>query len=243
VDRRRKEFKQLQELGDVVVSGGDGKSDDAAMRILTEELALEKVSISPDVAYALLDKINGSSRMAMAEARKLALYAGEGGKVTMEMVTALVSPFGEGDFFEAVDAFYSLDLGEALAAVRRHFFAGNDIRPLLTSLQNRARLLIQLRVLYDAGCFRHGLNKSALDEAASRFGGAFAGSGEKSSSNVFSQNPYYLARLIDTAKRAKTKRLIDFQMEFVRAFEDSIGRPTEQETIMREAVIRCLGAA
>jgi DNA polymerase-3 subunit delta len=239
VDRRKKEFKRFQEIGDVSVVGGDGKGESPAQRILLEELAAGKVRMAADVQYALLEKIHHNSRMTMEEARKLALYAGEGSEVTMEMVGALVPPFGEGDFFEAVDAFYSLDLENALGAIRRHFFAGNDIRPLLTSLQNRARLLLQLRVLYDAGFLRHGINKSSLDEAAARFGGSF-NSSEKTSSNVFSQNPFYLLRLMDTAKRLKTKKIIDFQMEFVRAFEDSISRPNEQELVMREAAIKCL---
>jgi DNA polymerase-3 subunit delta len=239
VDRRKREFKQLQDLGDVTVVGGEGRGDSPSQRILQEELAAAKVSMAPDVQYALLEKIHQNSRMAMEEARKLALYVGEGGAVTMEMVGALVPVFGEGDFFEAVDAFYSLDLEAALGAIRRHFFAGNDIRPLLTSLQNRARLLLQLRVLYDAGFLRHGINKAALDEAAARFGGAF-NSQEKSSSNVFSQNPYYLARLMDTARKLRTKEIIDFQMAFVQAFQDSIDRPNEQEMVMRETAIRCL---
>jgi DNA polymerase III subunit delta len=239
VDRRKKEFKQFQELGEVIVTGGDGKGDSPAQRILEEELAAAKVRMAPAVAYSLLEKIHGNSRMTMEEARKLALYVGEGGEITMDMVGSLVPPFGEGDFFEAVDAFYSLDLENALGAIRRHFFAGNDIRPLLTSLQNRARLLLQLRVLYDAGCLRHGINKASLDEAAGEFGGGF-NSAEKTSSNVFSQNPYYLARLMDTAKKLKTKKIIDFQMEFVKAFEDSISRPAEQELVMRETAIRCL---
>ena len=243
VDRRKKEFKRLQELGDVRVVG-DGKGGDfPAQRILDEEFAMAKVRCAPDVAYALLEKIHGNSRMAVEEAKKLATYAGEGADVTMEMVNALVPPFGEGDFFEAVDAFYSLELQDALDAVHRHFFAGNDIRPLLTSLQNRARLLLQLRVLFDAGFLRRGVNKSSLDEAALSFGGDFNPAGEKSSSNVFSQNPYYLARLLDIARKLRTKRIIDMQMEFVRAFEDSISRPNEQEAVMREAVIRCLRAA
>jgi len=240
VDRRRKEFKQIQALGEVIVTAGDGKSD-AAQRILDEELSAAGVRIRPDVAYALLEKIHGNSRMAMAEARKLALYIGdEGGEVTMEMVNALVPPFGEGDFFEGVEAFYSLDLEEALAAIRRHFFAGNDIRPLLTSLQNRARLLLQLRVLSDAGCFRGNVSKNSLEAAQAQFGTAFPDNGAKSSSNIFTQNPYYLNRLIDTARRLKPKRIIDFQMEFVRAFEESISRHTEHELVMRETAIRCL---
>ncbi|MFA5257225.1 MAG: DNA polymerase III subunit delta [Opitutales bacterium] len=241
VDRRRREFKQLQAIGDVVVAGGEGKGD-AAQRILDEELAAAGVRIRPDVAYALLDKIHGNSRMAMEEARKLALYVDQkDGEVTMEMVNSLVPPFGEGDFFEAVEAFYSLDIEAALGAIRRHFFAGNDIRPLFTSLQNRARLLLQLRVLLDAGCFRGGVNKASLEAAQGQYGSAFPEEGAKSSSNIFTQNPYYLNRLIDAARALKPKRIIDFQIEFVRAFEQSISRPNEHELVMREAAIRCLG--
>ncbi|HNX05676.1 MAG TPA: DNA polymerase III subunit delta, partial [Opitutales bacterium] len=230
VDRRKKEFKRLSELGEVQVVG-DGKGESPALRILEEELARFGAKIAPDVAYALVEKIHGNSRMAMEEARKLATYA-DGNAITMESVGALVPPFGEGDFFEAVDAFYSLDLDETLDAIRRHFFAGNDIRPLISSLQNRARLLLQLRVLYDAGCLRGGVNQSALGAAAEKFGSGFA-SDAKSSSNVFTQNPYYLMRLMDTAKKLRVKKLIDFQMEFIRAFSEAIERPNEQEAVMR----------
>jgi len=243
IDRRRKEFKRLQELGEVVFVGGEGKSGDfPAQKILDEEFAAARVRCPPDVFYALFEKIHGNSRMAVEEARKLATYAGEGATITLEMVNALVPPLGEGDFFEAVDAFFSLDLEEALEAIHRHFFAGNDIRPLLSSLQNRARLLLQLRVLFDAGCFKRGVNKASLDEAFQQFGGGFDPVGEKSSGNVFSQNPFYLARLLDTSKKLRTKRIIDMQLELVRAFEESISRPSEQEAVMREAAIRCLRA-
>jgi DNA polymerase III subunit delta len=50
-----------------------------------------------------------------------------------------------------------------------------------------------------------------------------------------------LGRLAETARRLNMKRLIDFQMEFIRAFESVIGRPSEQEAVMRETAIRCLG--
>ena len=240
IDRRRKEYKRLGELGEVQFVGGDGKGENPALRILEEELARFGAKIPPDAAYALVEKIHGSSRMAMEEARKLSLYADDG-TITMEMVSALVPPFGEGDFFEAVDAFYSLDLEEALGAIRRHFFAGNDIRPLVSALQNRARLLLQLRVLFDAGFLRGGVSKNSLDAAAEKFGGAFS-SAEKSSSNVFTQNPYYLMRLMDTAKKLRVKKLIDFQMEFIRAFSEAIERPNEQEAVMRACAVRCLAS-
>jgi DNA polymerase-3 subunit delta len=38
------------------------------------------------------------------------------------------------------------------------------------------------------------------------------------------------------------RRLIDNQMELVNAFEEIIRRPSEQEDVLREMTVRCLGA-
>ena len=71
-------------------------------------------------------------------------------------VEDLTPNFAEGDFFEAADAFGCGNLPRTLVALRRHFFAGGDARPVITALQNRNRLLIQLRVLLDSGEVRVG---------------------------------------------------------------------------------------
>ena len=63
----------------------------------------------------------------------------------------MVPNFGEGDFFEATDAFFSGQLEWALDALNRHFFTQAEARPLLGSLQSRNRLMIQLRILKDSG--------------------------------------------------------------------------------------------
>ena len=41
-------------------------------------------------------------------------------------------------------------------------------------------------------------------------------------------------------KSVTLKRLIDRQLEFVRAFEALIARPGEDEAVMRELAVRCL---
>ena len=241
IDRRKREYKWLQGKGEVLFVGGD-KEGAGALAILEEELRRERLRISPEAAHALLEKIHQNTRLALEEARKLALYIGpEGGEVTLDMVNLLVPPFGEGDFFEAAETFFNLDLQGALDAIHRHFFAGYDIRPLLTALQNRTRLLIQLRVLSDAGEFRSGVSKQSMDRAAATYGRHFDGADDKSNFNLFTQNPYYLSRLIQAARQLKLRQLIDFQTAFLRAFEESITRPNEHEQVMRETAIRCLG--
>ena len=78
----------------------------------------------------------------------------------------------------------------SLAALDRYFFNEVSCRPLLSALQNRLRLLIQIRSLADSGDLRvsaAGLPKGSFETASMRHGSTF-GSAAKSSANVFSQN-------------------------------------------------------
>ena len=102
----------------------------------------------------------------------------------------------------------------------------------------------QLRVLLDAGALRlggRGIAKSDLEAAARTYGQHFGDDPEKSNLNVFSQNPWYLGRLAETARKVPLKRLVDFQIAFTRAFESIIERPNDQEEVCRELAVSCLG--
>jgi len=240
VDRRKKAYKELQNLGDSVWLGEE-EGGGAAAQLLAEEARRLNLRFRPDGAEALLETIKGNSRLALEETRKIANYLGpDGGEVSPELVAELVPPFGEEGFFQALEAFYSLDLKKALEGIRRHFFAGYDIRPLLTGLQNRNRLLIQLKVLQDAGYLNRGVQKTALAQAANLFAVHFQGSNDKSTFNVFSQNPWYLNRLQQDSRNLSLKRLMDFQLAFMEAFETVLERPQEAESIMRECAVKCL---
>jgi DNA polymerase-3 subunit delta len=201
------------------------------------------VTLAPDALELLLAKVGANSRLLVEEVRKLASYTGDGGIVEEKQVEELTPNFAEGDFFEAAEAFCSGDLRWALAALHRHFFAGGDARPVLTALQNRNRLLIQVRTLLDAGEVRlgpRGLDKAGFERAAAAYGPHFAGAGEKSSFNLFTQNLWYLGKLTANAKLPPLRRLIDNQQEFIAAFEELVRRPGEPEEVLREMVVRCL---
>ena len=64
----------------------------------------------------------------------------------------------------------------------------------------------------------------------------------KSSYNFFTQNQWYVGKLVGSGKLPPLRRLIDNQQEFVRAFEGIVQRPNEQETVLREMTVRCLAA-
>jgi DNA polymerase-3 subunit delta len=161
--------------------------------------------------------------------------------ITEASVAELTPNFAEGDFFEASEAFFSGALTRTLDALKRHFFAGGDARPVIASLQNRNRLLLQLRVLVDSGAARvtprgvDGLQKGAAVHA-SKYAEAAA---TKSTYNLFTQHPFYLGKLAG-GNLPSLRRLIDNQQEFVAAFEEIVRRPNEQEEVLRDMAVRCL---
>jgi len=244
VDKRRSFFKWCQQTGECETVSA-GKDIEATLRPLLDEACRELgVSMTDAGRAALIGKLGGNSRLAVEETRKLATYLGpDGGRIDADTVAELVPNFGGADFFEATDAFFTLRLDATLEALQRHFFTESEARPLLASLQNRTRLTIQLRALMDAGALKagsRGIDRSALAEAERRYGHAFGEGGDKDKINVFAQNPWYLGRLAQSARRIPLRRLIDFQLQFAEAFEKIIERPDDQREVMREAAVACL---
>ena len=252
VDRRRAFPKWCEKNADFALVGGEDGGGEALAGVALAEVRSLGASFAPGAVDLLLAKVGPNTRLLVEEVRKLATYAGEpgsspgaGGAVIEETHVAELTPnVAEGDFFETTEAFFSGELRWTLAALHRHFFAGGDARPVISSLQNRNRILIQLRALLDAGDVRlgprgvDGLPRAAGTHAA-KFGEA---AGEKSSHNVFTQNPWYLGKLAG-AKLPPLRRLIDNQHEFIAAFEEIIRRPNEQEEVLRAMSVRCLGPA
>ena len=244
IDRRRAFPTWCEKTGDfTLVGGGDGEG--AAE-------ALGGVILGEGAAQLLLAKVGANTRLLIEETRKLATYAqtdaatASGKPVVIEEahVAELTANTAEGDFFESAEAFFSGDLKWTLAALHHHFFTGGDSRPIISALQNRNRILIQVRALADAGEVRVGpRGLDGLPKATATYGRHFVGATEKSSFNLFSQNAWYVGKLAGSAKLPSLRRLIDNQREFIRAFEEIIRRPHEQEEVLREMTVRCLSAA
>lgn len=244
VDKRRSFYKWVQKAADFTALEAGKNAAEACARLITETCEQAGVKISRDAVQALVGKVNGNTRLIVEETHKLCTYVGtEGGGIDESLVIELVPNFGDADFFEAADAFFSLKLSWTLEALRRHFFTNNDARGLLGSLQSRNRLLIQLRVLLDSGAIQlgaRGISKGDLEKAAGCYAQHFGESPEKSNLNVFTQNPWYLGRLAATAQKVPLKQLVDFQIAFAAAFESIIARPNEQEEVCREMAVNCL---
>jgi DNA polymerase-3 subunit delta len=245
VDRRRAFPKWCEGHADFTLAGGEGESGGEALAgVALSEARGFGASFGNGAIELLLQKVGANTRLLTEETRKLATYAGEGGVIEEAQVEELTPNFAEGDFFAAADRFFAGDLRGTLIELQRHFFAGGDARPIISALQNRNRILIQVRVLIDAGELRapgpYGFDKAAWANAQSVYSEHFGGDSEKSAYNLFTQNQWYVGKLVGSAKLPALRRLIDNQQEFVRAFEEIIRRPNEQETVLRDMAVRCL---
>jgi DNA polymerase-3 subunit delta len=242
VDRRRSFPKWCEKQADFTLVGGDGEAGgDALAAVARAEAQDLGTRFEPGAVELLLAKVGANTRLLVEEVNKLAAYAGEGEAITEAHVAELTPNAAEGDFFESAEAFFSGDLRWTLAALGRHFFAGGDARPVISALQNRNRILLQVRALLDAGEVRLGpRGLDGMPRAAAAFGRHFTGAAEKSSFNLFSQNPWYVGKLAGGARLPSLRRLIDNQREFLHAFAEIIRRPDEQEAVLRDLAVRCL---
>jgi DNA polymerase III subunit delta len=259
VDRRKSFYKWCEKTADFAFIGA-ATPEDAMQALATTALAEARalgVTIEPPALQLLLARSGANTRFLVSEVNKLAAHAlpsealtkaggpsaataktpGGAFIITEADVANLTPNLAEGDFFEATDAFFRGDLRATLAALDRHFFAGESARPVLSSLQKRNRLLIQIRSLATGGRLP---DKFAIERAAGVHGRHFVGATEKSDTNIFSQNPWYLGKLAATCKAWTLKQHIDHQIAFAEAFETLISRPKEEAVILRELAIKCL---
>ena len=246
VDRRKAFYKFFDKQAHLFnVAGGTDAGQ--LLGLARKECERLGVSIDEEAALALIARVSGNTRMMMNEIEKLATYleSADPKLITYALVNEMVSQFGETEFFELAEAFYSPNLQQALQSVRKHFFTHKDARPVLSSLQNRNRILIQLRALKEGQWLDLGgrqISKPALERAQQEYQSYFHDTDQKSEYHPFGQNPWYLGRLASIANTIPLRVLIDFQMKFIETFSRLIDHPNEQEQLIRDLVIDCHNA-
>ncbi len=248
VNRTNKMLKLLQSISDFE----DFKTKDtenACSDLLKSEAEKMGVKLERGVAETISAIVANNTRMALQELKKLATYVNFERPITESDAIEMVPIFGEGDFFDISNAFYSGNLEDALGTLRRYFFTNKtaSARPIIAVIQKQNSTLIQIRALMDSKILpkvSSQLPRGSIGNASELFGKYFDGAYKKSSYNLFSQNEWYAgAKLAPIAAKISLKKLIDIQMNLTRTFEDLIARPNNDELIMRELFIRSLSAA
>lgn len=249
-DGRRKDLANLKsEATDFILHAsaskglfdkGDAQAD-AQVALAVERFKALGVKFERGVPEVLVGRVGQSTRLVLGEAEKLATYVGAGGTIKEADVHLIVPTFGEGEFFEPIEALAARDLKWGMESLDRYFFNEDSSRPLLIVLQNRLRLLIQIRCLADSDDFRvsdAGLPKGQFEAASGRHGPTF-GSAAKSSANLFSQNAWYVSnKVAPAAARYTLAELVDLQLACADCFDAS--NRGEDESSVRAMFLRAL---
>lgn len=251
VDGRRKDLQVLKSVANEFIvhtftspKPWETQGEQTVMQIARATALFKKLGVKfePDVPEVLVGRVGQSTRMVLTEVEKLAIYVGPGGTVKARDVLFVVPPFGEGEFFEPIEAFAARDLKWALEALDRYFFNESSCRPLIAGLNNRLRLLIQVRSLADSGDIKltaTGIPKGQFEVAVGRHGATF-GSAAKSSANVFSQNAWYVTTQVAPAAFHYTlSELIDLQLACTQCFDIS-NSGGDDEVALRALFLRAL---
>jgi DNA polymerase-3 subunit delta len=196
------------------------------------------VKITAEAGVLLQNLIGKDSRLMQLEIEKLASYIyGERDTIDAAAVNSLVDASHGGEFFQQIENFYSTDVDKKIDAIERYFFYTGDARPLIVGLQNRTRLMIQLRALIDGNRIRWGkaISKIQLGNIANSLNISEL---KKSSYNVFSQNPWYLSKILADVNRYSMEHLFDLQLALMDAIGEAARSYDDQASILKELALK-----
>lgn len=230
VDKRTRLFKTLQGLASCEEM--EDKKNEDYLLFLTQKLCREQgVEITREAVELLHQKMNHQPRAIANEIEKLACIKNFTGTIHLSDVMEATPTLLNDEFFEPVEAFYEKDKERYIRSLRNHFILNKEMRSVLSMMQNRNRLLIQLAELKLSS-----VSKSALDAKYKSYASAFGPIDTKSNFCVFTQNPWYLSRL----KTAfSLKELLNLQKTFVDIFDLILQHP-QQACYYMESLIRFL---
>ncbi|MDR1528531.1 MAG: DNA polymerase III subunit delta [Puniceicoccales bacterium] len=237
VDRRTKIFKDLTQLA--TAENVDIDSD-AGMSTVEQFASDNGMAIDSDAVQLLQSKCGNNARLWEQEINKLSAYAfGRKSTICRDDVLSLTDDYDTGNFFEPMEKFFEGDLDETFKSIDKYFFHNTDARALLSALQSRNRTLIQLRTLIDLGhlkIFSHNFSKNDFIYASKFF---HMENLSKTTFSVFSQNTWYLSKLIPLVLKHKLSKLLGFQVLFTSAFDEIIQHYQDQKSIIKGLAVKC----
>jgi DNA polymerase-3 subunit delta len=227
VDKRTKLFKIIQSLA--YCTELEEAEQASRLRALVEKLSRQyTVTMNPDATEAFIQKLNGHPRMMSNEFEKLACLNNFRGIITLDCVSRNTPTVPNDEFFEPVEAFYAGDFRKYLQTLGNHYLLHKEVRSILSALQNRNRLLLQIAYLRQ----KHAINscdKQSLASMEPMFQQFFGSMKVKNTFCLFSQNPWYVSRL---KTHFSYEVLLQLQMDFVEVFDQLLKAPKNTYPIM-----------
>ncbi|MDR2200834.1 MAG: DNA polymerase III subunit delta [Puniceicoccales bacterium] len=235
VDRRQRTIKWFLEHcnGEIL----DMPKAMGCERYVLDAVKRERKKINPKALEMFLQRTGNDLMAVDGELNKLLLYLGEKVEIEIRDVDDIVVDLRENDFFETIDSFFGDDRERFQRHIYRYFSYREEGRPLLVALQNRLRLLIQLCYFYEKDGVE-SITKSTLEDLGKRYGSLYSGK----AGSIFTQNPWYLGKLLAIAKKCSLGEWIAFYTELLGAVVELSMRYGQQRFVFEKLYFR-LGLA
>ncbi|MDR1435875.1 MAG: hypothetical protein LBI39_01555 [Puniceicoccales bacterium] len=212
IDRRLRTYVRLKSCCTKVTEIADGAAGGA------EEIFAETASelgLNFDFAgrSLFMGRIGNGAHCIASELEKLSVYLGERRNVCAMDVGEVVCEVGEDNFFEPVEAFFRKDFDAFAKAAGRFFATGGEPRALLSAMQQRNRIAMQLRAAADCG---------KDPSVAGGAGGKRSGEAKiaADSCELSAQNHWYLRRLRECADIFSLGEHVQIQRALLELFID-----------------------
>jgi DNA polymerase-3 subunit delta len=237
VDKKRKLFKVISELGAVLYFGVvQGKKGESSRRETLQKQAQQLLErhgkkMSPPAWIALGKKTGFDLRRSMSELEKLVSYIGDKTLIDKDDVEEAVGRTREDDIFDLTAALSEKNQLAALEALQNLLNQGIHHLIILSMLVREIRLLLQARTLADSGKLpkispkmEYGWFQKSVYPVLGELN--TAGSGRKDL--IFNQHPWAIYNTLRNCARFTSARLIEFLEELIemeRAFKTSGPNP------------------
>jgi DNA polymerase-3 subunit delta len=195
----------------------------------------QSVKIDDDAIDILYEKCGSNYRIIEQEIHKLSTYVSGGkDKISCDDVKLLVDDYASENFFEPVEAFFNKNIRAFSRSIKRFFFVNSDARPLISALQSRNRLMIQIKTLIISkklNCQNKFSLKKEL-EYASKF--YHMDNLKKDQFNIFLQNPWYIEKMLNSCQQFTIGQLLKLQISLSDVIKDLSNYHDDQQSILNK---------
>jgi DNA polymerase III delta subunit len=191
-------------------------------RYVLDTVRGESRNITPQALHQLLQYTPNDLMEIDQELQKLLLYTADQGTIDVQDVDSIVVDRKGSDFFEMIDSFFGDDDRQFSRNIRCYFRDQNEGRSLLAALQNRMRLFMALGYFHENDSITH-IDKSTLERLKAKYADIWK-EGSK-----FAQNPWFLGKLLATAKRCSLVNWIQLQVWLLEKILELSRNPNQQQ--------------
>lgn len=235
IDRRLKIFKRL--VGLSMVCDISGNADLLANRVFEIESQKRNLSFPATVRDEFLLKVGNDTRLIANELEKLSLALDPSSNVESRHIREIVCAGNQERFFDLIDAFYSSSLPDFTSALEAYFRFHVDGRPLIAALQNRNRLLIQLKVAASLGAFKIGgsgmLSRPKIADLYGQLETKFYDEVGNKSASLMAQNVWYLSKIAVITAEKTLKTLVKISETLFNIANDFLSTRDHGRLILR----------